>query len=150
MKTSSLLAGIFVLLLSFSNCNSSKPLKSNQSNNKFEATILLLIESMNSSDRKGLEKVYAENYEGIFPIVKFENKSDLIDQLISNQKKQKLKIEFEILEISAKKEMAYALLDWKAIANFGTIEQEELYHKKHFQIWVKSKDNWQLSRSIFY
>ena len=46
--------------------------------------------------------------------------------------------------------MAYALLDCKAIANFGTIEQEELYHKKHFQIWVKSKDNWQLSRSIFY
>ena len=151
MKPIFLFSFSITLLFSISNCNSTRSLKKNeQLEQNLRKQIIFHVKSLNEGNKEGLEKIYAEGYEGIFPVTKFESKAALIIQLIENQKNQKINIEFEILEISAKTDMAYAVLDWKAISNFGTANQVELYHKKHLQIWVLNGKIWQLKRSLFY
>ena len=112
--------------------------------------IQLHVKSLNEGNKTALQSIYSVDYEGIFPVSKFESKEDLVSQLIVNQQNQSLKIEFEIIEIVPQKGMAYAILDWKAVTNFGKPDQDELYHKKHLEIWIKTKGDWQLSRSLFY
>ncbi len=151
MKPIFLFSFSIFLLFSISNCNSTHNLKkSEQLEQSLRKQIIFHVISLNEGNKEGLEKVYAEGYEGIFPVSKFESKEDLISQLVENQKKQGIKVEIEILEVSAKSDMAYAVLDWTAISNFGTANQSELYHTKHLQIWVRVDNNWQLTRSLFY
>ena len=142
----------FILLsISFTNCHSSQKLLSSQ---QLEESLLEQIDfhvkCLNDKNAKGLEKVYAENYEGFSPITKFESKEDLIDILVKNQSQQSIHIEFEIIEISVSTSMAYALLDWKVIEKANTPQEKLLYNKKHLQIWELNSNNWQLKRSLFY
>ena len=132
-------------------CSSTKGLKTEEQLNKsLREQIYYHVKSMNDGNKEGLEKVYSEDYEGIFPVSKFKSKEELITQLIENQQIQKIKIEIEIIELSAKSGMGYAVLNWKAISNFGTPNQDLLYNKKHLQIWIENDNNWQLTRSLFY
>lgn len=115
------------------------------------AQIKVHVNALNDQNRAGLESVYAQDYEGLFPVTHFKNKTELINILLENQKKNEIRIESKILEIHARETMGYALLHWVAIA-FPESEQEEiLYERKHFQIWEKDdKKNWKLKRSLFY
>jgi ketosteroid isomerase-like protein len=151
MKPNFIFSLSLLFLISFSNCKSTQRLKSNQQPEKnLRGQILFHVKSLNEGDVKGLEKIYSENYEGISPVTKFESKKELISKLVESQRKQNLKIEIEIIEVFVKTDMAYAVLDWKAISNFGKPNQDELYHKKHLQIWELNGKNWQLKRSLFY
>ena len=151
MKNFFLFTFFILSVFHFTNCKSSQSVKSSEQLVKsLHQQIKFHVKSLNRADQEGLEKVYTEDYEGIFPVSKFESKTELIRQLVENQKNQEIKIEIEILEVSAKSDMAFVVLDWKAIANFGTPTQNELYHKNHLQIWVLNNNNWQLKRSLFY
>lgn len=140
-----------LIVFSFLSCKSNQTLNNSQKyENSLRQQIAFHVKSWNEGNIAGLEKVYAENYEGLSPISKFENKQELINKIVESQKKQQLYIEYEIFELSATASMAYALLNWRAISNFGQQNQDQLYSKKHLQIWIKTGKEWQLKRSLFY
>ena len=118
----------------------------NQLKNKIESHVKYL----NNGNMEGLESIYAADYEGLFPVTKFSSKQELINILIESQRKQQLKIEYEMIEISTSATMAYVLLDWKVFEKVGTSEEQLLYNKKHLQIWELTDKNWLLKRSLFY
>ena len=113
--------------------------------------IKLHVNSLNERNQNGLEAVYEQDYEGLFPVTKFKNKEDLINILLKNQEENEIRIESRIFEIHARQTMGYALLQWTAIAHPDSDQEEILYERKHLQIWEKdSKKNWRLKRSVFY
>ncbi len=141
----------FIFLISFCSCKSvSQAIKSEENTFQLREQIVFLVKSLNEGNEQGLKTVYADDYEGINPVTKFESKQTLVSQLVENQKKQQLKIEMEIIEIDAKSEMGFAVLKWKTISGFRTSKQQTLYQKKHLQIWIKKGEDWQLKRSLFY
>ena len=142
----------FILIaLSFTNCKSNQNLQSSEKfENSLREQIDFHVKSLNEGNSAGLEKVYSEKYEGLSPITTFESKQELIKKIVKSHQKQQIKIEYKIIELSVSVSMAYALLEWKAISNFGQQDQDELYSKKHLQIWIKSGKEWQLQRSLFY
>jgi hypothetical protein len=154
MKNPNLILSQFFLLtisLFLVNCKSLDRFRNSEQNiNYLKNKIESQVKYLNDGNMEGLKSVYAADYEGLSPITKFSSKQKLIDILVENQRKQQLKIEYEIIEISTSATMAYALLDWKVFKKEDTSEAQLLYHKKHFQIWELVNKNWQLKRSLFY
>ena len=151
MKPISLFSLSLLFLFFFTNCKSNQSLKHNEQLEKsLREQIIFHVKSLNEGNEDGLEKVYSENYEGLFPVTKFESKAELISKLVESQAQQQLLIEFEIIEISASASMAYAILDWIVFEKAGSPQKELLYNKKHLQIWELKDKNWQLKRSLFY
>ena len=152
-KMSWLSLQIFLLLglIAFGNCKSPEQMHRQKKDMiQLQSQIEFHVKCLNDGNKEGLSSIYSDHYEGISPVTKFSNKSELISQLIDNQKKQNITIEIEIIEIIPSKEMAFAVLDWKAITNAGTANEQLLYDKKHLQIWERVKKDWQLKRSLFY
>ncbi len=142
---------LFVIALFFVNCKSLDRFQNSEQNiNILKNKIELLAKYQNDGNREGLESVYSADYEGLFPITKFSSKKELINILVENQRKQQLKIEYEMIEISTSATLAYALLDWKVFEKTGTSEEQLLYNKKHLQIWELIEKDWHLKRSLFY
>lgn len=144
---------VFAALLFFllSNCHSTQGLqKSAQPEDQLREQIHFYVKCLNEGNAPALEKIYASDYEGISPVTKFENTRELIKLLVESQRQQNLNIEFEIIELSTKPAMAYAVVDWKVFENATTSERKLFYHKKHLQIWEWIDNAWRLKRSLFY
>ncbi len=140
---------LFIFVLT--NCKSVDPLqKSKHDRIQLQNLVESHVKFLNTGNAKGLESIYADDYEGISPVTKFESKEQLISQLIENQQKQNITIQIEIIEIYTSNEMAFVVLDWKALTNAGKPAEQLLFTKKHLQIWEKGKNNWLLKRSLFY
>ena len=142
---------LLLIFLSQVNCKSINQLQNSKEHiNNLRNKIEFHVKCLNDGNTKGLESVYAFDYEGLSPVTKFENKQELINILVENQREQQLKIKIKIIEISAKSTLAYAILDWKAFINVDSSKQQLLYAKKHLQIWELIDNEWQIKRSLFY
>lgn len=142
---------LFLILIGLTNCKSADPTQtSKQERINLQNQIESHVKFLNTGNAEKLELIYADDYEGISPVTRFDSKQELVALLVENQQMQNITIEIEIIEMYTSNEMAYAVLDWKAVTDAGKPGEQLLYTKKHLQIWEKNKKDWQLKRSLFF
>ncbi|MEO1514852.1 MAG: hypothetical protein AAFV95_07560 [Bacteroidota bacterium] len=150
-----ILSGICLLacvLLSSAGCHRSKLSTSDPSLAKeLEVAVQSFVNCLNQVEESCLDKLYADEFQGLAPLLKPASKQVLIDQIIQNYQNNGLQVEGRVVEQLQGRDLGYVLLDWtiRQVGEGG--ELKKIFSNRHLQIWMHQKEKgWQLKRSLFY
>ncbi len=145
---------LLLLLLGLGSCKSSQKFTNDPAKTKeLRDRIDLMLSSTNKGDFDQLEKIYADDFAGLSPVVTFKKKSELIESLRKNYKENPTHIEADKIEVHTGILIGYALLNWRIYTiNPVTSEKQLIFNKPVMQIWQRhqKKQVWQITRVLFY
>ena len=138
--------GLFLL----SACHSQRRIVNHNLNPILE-TAITFVHHLNNRNFDQLESFYANDFEGLSPIVKFQSKAVLLQSIRKNYSSNSNLIKADILETKTGNTLGYILFRWRILAPTETQEWEIILDKKMLSIWqLDAQGRWQISRMLFY
>jgi len=135
---------LLILIVLIAGCGSLQSVKTNSATSVRD-TIATFINAMNNKDIKTLEFLYSDDFLSYEP--KFNlPKKQLLNSIQKGFDQHNYRIEAKIIEIIGGSSVTSAHLKWKIIGE----DKEVIYDNDLLQIWVNKKENWKLSRILFF
>ncbi|MEM9819898.1 MAG: DUF4440 domain-containing protein [Bacteroidota bacterium] len=143
---------LYFSILLITACKSPQPLgKTQQNAPQLIDVVQRHVDGLNKRDFNVLEKIYAEDFAGWAPVVQFEDKASLIEQLKTNYRDSDTQIEIQVLATESGPSLGYVLLHWIAFTPIPDAKAQVLFEKDLLEIWRKDQTgNWQLARMLFF
>jgi hypothetical protein len=142
---------LFLCLLFFQNCHSSKSLSKQNSTELLNERIEEYINCLNARNEQCLQQLYSKDYESLSPIHKPTNVNIFVQNTIQNLEKNNFIVAVKIREIQMSETLGYVTMNWQLKTKGTPSDDDPFANVQRIDIWKKdTTNNWVIFRTIIY